>query len=440
MKLRYAALIASFILAVGQTFAQQWTLDQCIEYAIAHNIDIQQKALLIKQQDIDLNTSRNGWLPEVNANVAEQFSSGNYNATTGTMDGTKSEASRNLAYTTGSISAAINVFDGFKVKNSIKADKFSLDAATADLERARKDIGIQVATYYLQCLYYKNMVSVARAQVDVSKEMLKRATVLVDEGKRPLSDKKDLEATVASDEYSLADAEGQFTLSLLSLAQLLNLPMNNNFDVAEVPETTMLEQNADAIYENIVEQWPAITSAKSRIDENRARVEIARSAYYPTLSLQAGIHTFYVNMFHQNMGWGGFGDQFFDNNLNEVIGLHLNVPIFNRFETRNNIRKAKLKVVSSELNLEDSRLNLRKEIETAYTNYHVAKNKLAFVEKAVDAAAISVAYEKDRYDAGKGSIFDVQQAQQKLLKAQQDAVQTKFEYLIRQRILDFYKK
>lgn len=430
----FTVLSATVAVANAQ---KQWTLDECITYAIDHNVNIQQRALQIQKNKVSLETSNNAWLPEVNARLGEQFSFGNYNSTTGSMQGNNSDNNYDLVYTSGNITATMNLFDGFKVKNQIKADRFSLEAATANLEKARKDMGIQIAVYYLECLCNKSMVDVANSQLAVSQQLRQRASVLVDEGKRPVSELKDIEASVASDEYTLTQAKGNLTVALTNLAQLLNLPNVEDFDVAPIDEPAPNLTVAD--YTDVVERWPSITAAKSSIEAGKARVEVARASYYPTLYLEGSLRTFYVNMFHQNPGWGGFGKQFFDKNMNEVIGLHLNIPIFNRFQTRSNIRMAKLDVMNQQLALDDARQNLRTEMQKAYTNAMVALDKQASAQKAVDAAAVSVSYEQDRYDAGRSSVFDLIIAQQKYLKAQQDAVQSKYEYLIRQRILDFYR-
>jgi len=427
-------LFASITVSYAQ---RQWTLDECIAYAIEHNINIQQRELDIKKRQVKLEASSNAWLPEVSAHLGEQFSFGNYNSTTGSLTSPTVADNNDLAYTTGGISATMNLFDGFKTSSQKRADRFSLDAATANLEKARKDIGIQIAIHYLECLCSKSMVEVANSQLEVSQKLCQRAAVLVEEGKRPLSDLKDVEASVASDEYSLAKAKGDLTLALTNLAQMLNLPTPDDFDVAPLEETSAAPASLD--YDGIIERWPSIVAAKSSIEANKAQVDVARSGYYPTLSFEGYVKTYYVNMFHTNIGWGGFGKQFFDSNLNEVVGLHLNIPIFNRFQTRSNIRTAKLNLMDQQLALDDARQNLRTEIHRAYTNTKVALDKLTAAQKAVDAAAVSVSYEQDRYDAGRSSVFDLINAQQKHLNSQQDAVQAKYEYLIRQRILNFYR-
>ena len=400
---------------------RQWTLDECISYAVDHNISIQQRELDIKKSQVRLETSSNAWLPEVSARLGEQFSFGNYNATTGSMASPTVFDNNDLSYTTGGITASMNLFDGFKTKNQERADRFSLDAATANLEKARKDIGIQIAVRYLECLCNKSLVDVALAQLAVSQKLCQRAAVLVEDGKRPLSELKDVEASVASDEYTLAKAKGDLTLSLANLAQMLNLPSADDFDVAPVEEPLATPATVD--YDGVIERWPSILAAKSAIEANKAQVKVARSGYYPTLSFEGYLKTYYVNMFHTDIG----------------VGLHLSIPIFNRFQTRSNIRSAKLNLMEQQLALDDARQNLRTEMQKASTNTKVALDKLAAARKAVDAATVSVSYEQDRYEAGRSSVFDLINAQQKHLKTCQDAVQAKYEYYIRQRILDFYK-
>lgn len=434
----FAATLA--LIFPSTAYAEQWTLEECIEYAVQNNLTVKKRAIDVEQRDIQLNTSKNSWLPEVNLMVGEQFSFGNYNATTGSMDASKTELNQELSYTTGSIEATFNLFNGFRVKNGIKADQFSLDAATANLEQARKDVSIQVATQYLQCLYYKGIADVARSQVEVSRKLLERAVNMVEEGKRPLSEQKEFESALAGDQYSLTEAEGNFKLAILALKQFLNLPADEEFEVCEVGGSPAVLQSADAVYEDALKNWPALKSAEALVEEGTYRVKEARSGYYPSLALRGGVRTFYVDMFHQDLGFGNFGNQFFKNNLNEVVGLHLSVPVFNRFATRNSVRKAEASLRSRQVELAEYNQNLLKEIQTAFTNAEVAGEKEKAALKSAEAASVSFAYEQERYESGRGNYSDIQQARQKYMKASQNAIQAKYEYLIRQRILNFYRQ
>jgi outer membrane protein len=244
-----------------------------------------------------------------------------------------------------------------------------------------------------------------------------------------------MEAQAANDEYTLVNAQGQYTLALTKLSQLLNLPSADGFDIADINE----ESEAPAIhYEQVLNNWPSIVASKAQIESSKAKVKLARADYYPTLFFEGHVSSFYVNFFHRNLGWGGFDKQFFDNNLNEVVGLHLKVPIFNRFQTRNKIRSAKLDVLNQSLALEDAQQKLRQDIQTAQTNAEVARQKRESAQKSADASAISLSYEQERFDAGKSSVFDLLQARQKHVKARQEAIQAKYELMIRHRILKFY--
>jgi outer membrane protein len=342
------------------------------------------------------------------------------------------------------INTTMPVFDGFKIRNQIQADKFSLVSATADLEAAKKDISIQVASYYLQCLYYKGMAEVSRKQVETSREMVQRATMLVEEGKRPRSEQADAEAQLASDEHTLVDDEGQYVLALLTLAHILNIPDTQDFNIvddeqalASVSDSTL--QIPQSIYDDTVDSWPSIMSAQASIRQSEFQLKVKKGDYYPQVNLYGSIGTAAYTVFNnKDIQLGSFWRQL-DNNRGEIIGLQIAYPIFNRFQTRNKVRQASNEILNKKLALEDAKLTLRKDIETAYYNANVARQKQLSSEKSCEASRISVEYEEIRYAEGRSSIFDLLQARQKYFKAQQNAVQAKYEYIIRQRILDFYK-
>ena len=425
MKYKMITSVAILLAALSAARAQEhaYTLDECIDYAISHNINVQERALAISQQEIALNTSKNAWLPDLNLDMSQMFGFNNPGAASG--NGSVSLAEDGSA-TTGSVRASMPLFDGFRIKNQIQADRFSLMSATANLEAAKKDISIQVAAYYLQCLYYEGMADVSRKQVETSREMVRRAAILVEEGKRPRSEQADAEAQLALDEHTLTNDEGQYTLSLLTLAHALNMPDSSDATL-QMPQT---------IYESTVDSWPTIISAQAGIRQSESLLKVRKADYYPQLNLTGSMGTAYYNLFHQG-GLGSFGHQL-HSNLGEVIGLSLSYPIFNRFQTRNSVKHASNEILHQRLALEDAKLKLREDIQNAYYNATVAQKKRQSSVKACEASRISVEYEEIRYEEGRSSIFDLLQARQKYHKAQQDAVQAKYESLIRQKILEFY--
>ena len=440
MKYKMITSVAILLAALSAARAQEhaYTLDECIDYAISHNINVQERALAISQQEIALNTSKNAWLPDLNLDMSQMFGFNNPGAASG--NGSVSLAEDGSA-TTGSVRASMPLFDGFKTKNQIQADRFSLMSATANLEAAKKDISIQVAAYYLQCLYYKGMADVSRKQVETSCEMVRRATIQVEEGKRPRSEQADAEAQLALDEHTLTNDEGQYTLSLLTLAHALNMPDIEGFRIVEDEQALGLSSDAtlqmpQTIYESTVDSWPTIMSAQAGIRQSESLLKVRKADYYPQLNLTGSMGTAYYNLFHQG-GLGSFGHQL-HSNLGEVIGLSLSYPIFNRFQTRNSVKHASNEILHQRLALEDAKLKLREDIQNAYYNATVAQKKCQSSVKACEASRISVEYEEIRYEEGRSSIFDLLQARQKFHKAQQDAVQAKYESLIRQKILKFY--
>ena len=440
MKYKMITSVVILLAALSAARAQEhaYTLDECIDYAISHNINVQERALAISQQEIALNTSKNAWLPDLNLDMSQMFGFNNPGAASG--NGSVSLAEDGSA-TTGSVRASMPLFDGFKTKNQIQADRFSLMSATANLEAAKKDISIQVAAYYLQCLYYKGMADVSRKQVETSREMVRRAAILVEEGKRPRNEQADAEAQLALDEHTLTNDEGQYTLSLLTLAHALNMPDIEGFRIVEDEQALGLSSDAtpqmpQTIYESTVDSWPSIMSAQAGIRQSESLLKVRKADYYPQLNLTGSIGTAYYNLFHQG-GLGSFGHQL-HSNLGEVIGLSLSYPIFNRFQTRNSVKHASNEILHQRLALEDAKLKLREDIQNAYYNATVAQKKRQSSVKACEASRISVEYEEIRYEEGRASIFDLLQACQKFHKAQQDAVQAKYESLIRQKILEFY--
>ena len=440
MKYKMITSVAILLAALSAARAQQhaYTLDECIDYAISHNINVQERALAISQQEIALNTSKNAWLPDLNLDMSQMFGFNNPGAASG--NGSVSLAEDGSA-TTGSVRASMPLFDGFRIKNQIQADRFSLMSATANLEAAKKDISIQVAAYYLQSLYYKGMADVSRKQVETSREMVRRAAILVEEGKRPRSEQADAEAQLALDEHTLTNDEGQYTLSLLTLAHALNMPDIEGFRIVEDEQALGLSSDAafqtpEAIYKSTVDSWPTIMSAQAGIRQSESLLKVRKADYYPQLNLTGSIGTAYYNLFHQG-GLGSFGHQL-HSNFGEIIGLSLSYPIFNRYQTRNRVKKASNEVLYQRLDLENAKLRLREDIQNAYYNATVAQKKHQSSVKACEASRISVEYEEIRYEEGRSSIFDLLQARQKFHKAQQDAIQAKYESMIRQKILEFY--
>lgn len=410
-----------------------WTLDDCIRYAQQHNIEVQQRALSIEQQDVELSTARYSRLPDLNASLG-------YNASFGW--GTSADNTRKSeTLQTGSfdISTSVPIFQGLRINRQIQGGKLDLAAAVQDLERAREDVAINVMTRYLEVLYNKELVGVAEQQLALSSQQVIRSRELVEAGRQPESALYESQALAANDELSLTQARNNLSLALLDLSQTLDRESAAGFDIA-VPVLDSITLAAlhrlgsvDAIYDFAADHRPAIRSERLRVESSENAIRIARSALYPSLSLRAGFGTgVYSSM----------NDSFWlqlDKNSNEYVGLSLGIPIFNRRATRNNIRTAKLSLRNQQLTLHNAELALRKEIEQAWYNADAAYAKYRAAEKALASARIAFDYEERKAEAGRSTLYDFQDAKTRMEKAESELAQAKYEFVFRQKILDFYR-
>lgn len=445
MKIRGLCVIVLLLVmtvnATGQdTLRQQpWTLKQCIEYAIEHNINVRQRILEKDNRELELSTSRYSRLPNLNANVGQNFYFGRGPGRDGTYQD-QSQSSSSL-----SVSTNVPVFSGFRINNEVRAKKLDLQAAIEELNRAKEDLSLNITSYYLQVLLYKELLGVAQEQVQLSKEQVEQTAVLVRGGKSPESELFDARAALAREELNRTEAANNLKLSLVDLSQLLNLASPEQFDII-LPETEgivigeMLNlQTPVEVFTNSVNNRPIVKAAEFRLQSSERNLKIARSAYYPSLSLGASYNNSYYHTYNLNGGSSNpsFSSQL-SNNGSESVGLSLSIPIFNRLSTKNQVRMARLSIENQQLLLDDVRLGLYKEIQQAYYNALAAHEKFRSSEKSVEASRIAFRYEEQKYNAGKSTSYQFNDIKTRLAKSQSEALQAKYDFIFRSKILDFY--
>lgn len=449
MKTRIVAACAAVWLAALPLRAQQtdpspatpaapapgtpWTLADCIAHAQQNNTQVQQRQLQVERSDIELSTAHYSRLPDLNASIGGDASFGRALTSDNTY--------RNNNQTSGSlnVSASMPLFQGMRINHQIKAGKLDLAAAIEDLERIREDVAINVMTLYLQVLYSKEMVGVAERQLELSMQQALRSRELAAAGKQPESAVYESEALAANDRMMLTQSRNDLQLALLDLSQALNRESAAGFDIVEpVLDSVALETlhnlgNPDAVYAYAAENRPHIRAEKLRLESSEHAVDVARSALYPTLSLSGGYGTgvysaddskFWAQMRH---------------NSREYVGLSLGIPIFNRRATRNSIRTARIAVRSQQLAVTEAERALRKEIEQAWYNADAAYAKYRAADAAFASAEVAFSYEQAKAEAGRSTVFDFNDAKTRMEKAAAEAVQAKYEFVFRSKILDFYR-
>ena len=431
-------LIAILCLAGPLAFAQEgghgpWTLQDCVDYALEHNITVRQSEVALEQKEVELSNARNRRLPGLSASVSENLSFGRGL----TADNTYTNS--NTTSASFSLGADVPIFQGFDINNGIKLGKLGLEAATEDLEKARDDIRVNVAQAYVDILYNQEMLKVAESQLDHDAQLLEQVRTRRLAGKASDAEVSAQEATLAQSRLSATQASNNLQLSVLTLTQLLELPSPEGFEIVapsmESFELKLLE-NPEDIYALAVDIKPAVKSALINLESAEISIARAKGAYLPTLMLTGGLGTNYYTT--SRMSSASFADQM-KNNFSQYVGLSLSIPIFNRMSTRNSVRNAELSYENQQLQVENVKKSLYKEIQQAYYNAVASQTKYVSSMESAESARKHYELTEEKYRNGKADIADYNDAKNSWLSAESDSVRSKYECLFQTRLLDFYK-
>ena len=415
---------------------RQWSLRECSDYAVAHNIGIKQQENQCRQQELNLSTARNARLPDLSGSVGQNFSFGRGLTAENTYSNT------NTSSTSFSLGTSIPLFTGFQIPNQIKLNQLNLEATTADLEKAKNDIRMQVAQAYVQILYDMEIADVAHRQIEIDSVQVERLQAFVKNGKAAEAELSQQKATLANSRLTATQADNNTRLAILSLTQLLELPTPDDFaivrpDVSEISGLSSLSGlTPDMIYAEALGIKPEILSQQLRLKGSEHNIKIAQAANYPTLSLSGGLGTNYYTT--SGFPSDAFGTQL-KNNFSQYVGLNLNVPIFNRFQTRNNIRNARIEQENQQLQLDNTKKTLYKEIQQVYYNALNAQSKEASSEEAVQSSKDAFRLMQAKYENGKATITEFNEAKNNYLKSESDLVQARYENLYQQALIEFYR-
>lgn len=413
---------------------EKWDLEKCISHAIENNLSIKQQEATKDQSDVELNTAKWSRLPNLSGSASHSFNFGR------SLQANNTYQSLNTQNTSFGLNTSIPLFTGMQIPNNIALAKLNLKAAIEDLNKAKEDISIQVAQAYLQVLFNEELAGVAHAQVDLSQEMLMQKEEYFKNGKASEAEWYEAKARVAQDQLSAVQADNNLKLALLDLSQLLELPSPDNFGIVS-PDINLDKyfdkiSSPSEIYNEAILSKPSIKAAKYRLEGAERSVKIAKSAYYPQLSFGAGINTNYYNV--SGKVNNGFGVQLKDN-FSQYLGFQLSIPLFNRFSTRNQVRSAKIRKITLNWQLEESKKTLYKEIQQAYYNAVGAESRFESSVTADKAAEASFNLMKEKYSEGKANATEYNESRTAWMKAVSEKIQAKYDYIFRTKILDFYR-
>ena len=419
-----------------QAQEKQWSLRECCDYAVAHNISIKQQENQCRQQELKLSTAKNQRLPDLSGSVSQSFSFGRGLTADNTYTNT------NTSNTSFGLNTSVPLFTGFQIPNEIKLNQLNLEAATADLEKAKDDIRMQVAKAYVQILYDMEIADVAVRQIEIDSAQVARLQAFVNNGKASEAELSQQKATLAKSRLTATQAENDYRLAILTLTQLLELPTPEGFSIKR-PTQEELDALAhvgllspDQIYAEALGVKPEILSQQLKLKGTEHSIKIAKAANYPTLSLGGGLGTNYYTT--SGFKSDKFGKQL-ENNFSQSLGLNLSIPIFNRFRTRNNIRSAQIDRETQQLQLDNTKKTLYKEIQQVYYNTLNAQSKEKSSAEALQSTKDAFLLTQAKYENGKATITEFNESKNNYLRSESDLVQARYENLYQHALLEFYR-
>jgi outer membrane protein len=444
MKSVHFILILFFACVASFAQEKKWTLKECIYHAIQNNITIKQSELDLQTSSVAKKDAIGNFMPNLSASTSHSWNIGlNQNITTGLLE------NQTTQFTSANLNANVDIFKGLQNVNQLRKANLAIIASQYQLTKMQEDIALNVANAYLQILFNKENLKVQTQQKLLNTKQYNRTVELVDAGNVPKGDLLDIQATMASGNQRVIVAENTLLLSKLSLAQLLQIEDFQNFDISEDDMPTMLStilnETPEAIIAKAKENRTELKIAETNVALAEKDISIAKGSYLPSLSAFYGFNTRASNSNGFEIVNGQpivispkpLFDQF-STNKGQNFGLSLNIPIFNGFAIRNNVARTKIALEKSQLAKNQQELDVERNVFTAYTDTKAAKESYEAALQIVKARELAMQYAKDRYEIGMMNVFDYNQSQVAFVNAQSEVLRTKYDYIFRIKILEFY--
>ena len=468
-KRSFLSLIVMLVCSITiQAQSKKWTLEECVTYAIQNNISIKQSELDSKMALIDKKSAVGRFLPSLNASASHSWNIGlNQDITTGLLQ------NKTTQFTSAGANVGIDIYSGLQNQNTLRKANLSIVAAKYQLVKMKEDIALNVANAFLQVLFNKENLKVQKEQLRINEKQYVRSEELVKVGSIPRGDLLDVKATLALNNQNVITAENSLLISKLSLSHLLQLKDFENFDVVDDTDVkdanNIMAQTPSAIYEKAFEGRTELKIARTNLEIAEKNVAIAKGAFQPTLQ---GFYSFnsrvaysdrvtgvipntsnptsivgFVEGTNQNVlspnftrvlgNPAPFFDQF-NTNKGQSFGMQLSVPVFNGFSARNNVERSKVSLERSKIAVEQQNLDLQRNVYTAFADAKGALNAYESSVAALEARQGAYNYATEKYSVGLMNSFDFNQSQTLLTNAQSEVLRTKYDYIFKIKILEFY--
>ncbi|UOE38342.1 TolC family protein [Chryseobacterium oryzae] len=426
---------------VGFNAQEKWSLKECVDYAVKHNLQVIQNEYSKQMQDSNLRIAQKNYLPSVNANMGNNVSFGQASLGTGSIRNDRFSNNANIG-------ADILIYNNGRLEKNIRKTQFDVEASQYDIETVKNDISLQIARQYLTTLLNKEIVKIAQSATENAKKQFDRAKITTEVGTTAKTIEAEAEAAWAREKQNLKTAEINVNRSLFALAQLLQLKEYKDFDVEDVEISETLSPqliSVGDVLETAYETQPQVKAAQSRIKSAEAQTEVSKTAFWPTLTANVGIGTFYNNLLNTN----NVGNEFFyvkeasffqqyKDNFGQQGGISLNIPIFNKGITKLQVEQSRINEFIAKNSLEQQKQAVRQNVQQAQfdvdANYEIY---LAAVE-AEKSTKLAMDFADKSFAAGRTTIYDLNIARNNYANAQGSVEQAKYNYVFSLKLLNFY--
>jgi outer membrane protein len=440
MKIFYSFSFLLLFLFAAKSNAQEFNiqnldLQTAIDIAMENNLNLQRSQVNLATQEANLIGNQGQRIPTLSTGASTGYRWGrSINPVTNLFENNR----------IGNINVFGNsnmtLFAGQQITNSVKQSKTDIEAAKYNVQATENNITLNVINLFINVVFAKEQLKIAENQLATTKEQLTVTTKLVDAGALPLANKLDIQAQNATNELEVINASNNLRIAKLNLAQAMQIPFDNRLDVIAPdldPENYLLTQKeVDEIFEIALDLMPEIKAAELGIESADFGVKIARGGYMPTLGIGASAFSNYVDQFF--MGERQDFRTQMRNNFSNSANMQLNIPILSNFRNRANLQRARLQKRLSEIQEAETRNQLRQDIESAYTNAYAARQSYQASQVRVSSLEEAFRIAQQRFDAGAINFADYQLAQNNYFNAQADLVTSKYTYIFRVKVLDFY--
>ena len=440
MKKRELIFFAAFttFLSANAQEKQTWSLEDCINYALEKNIQLQQNKISLQESEVDVKTAKAALFPSLSFNTGQNVVNRPYQQNSATVSGTEIISSNNKTTYNGSYSlnAQWTLWNGGQRLNNIKQQKKNQEIAELSVAETENTLKEEITKLFLQILYADESVHINKGTLEVSKATYERARELFNQGSISKADLAQLESQVGNDEYQLVTSESSLRNYKLQLKQMLELDgtaeMELELPVLDDAKVMQLLPNQEDVYQTALANRPEIQSSKLSIDNAKLAISSAKSGYFPTISLSASTSSMTNNSSQNN--WA----QQMKYGWNNMIGLNISVPIFNNRQTKSAVEKAQFQYNSSLLNLQDKQKGLYTDIETIWLDALNAQQQYAAAEVKLKSSQTSFDMVNEQFKLGMKNTVELLTEKNNLLSAQQQRIQAKYMAILNRTLLDFY--